>query len=59
MAKKKVVEEEKVKISFDDKTIADVYEAQVCLALKLDTLIDLFQKVTDHIEKKQKGQLGI
>lgn len=60
MAKKKDnIVTETVKPDFSDKTIADLYEAQVVLAIKLDTLINLFDKVVDHIEKKEKGQLGI
>lgn len=56
MAKKKKIEETvEEKITFDDKTIADVYEAQICLALKLDTLISLMEKVVAAAEKKANG----
>lgn len=65
MAKKKVekneetFDEQLAKVTFDDKTIGNVYEGLIVLDSKLDTLINLFGKVVDHIEKKEKGQLGI
>lgn len=65
MAKKKVEKKEETfdekleKVTFDDKTIADVYEAQVVLALKLDQLISLMSKVVDYAEAKRTGTLGI
>lgn len=65
MAKKKVEKKEETfdekleKVTFDDKTIADVYEAQVVLALKLDQLISLMTKVVDYAEAKRTGTLGI
>lgn len=67
MAKKKVetkkneetFDEKLAKVSFEDKTIADVYEAEVCLALKLDALIDIMQKMYDLAEAKRTGTMSI
>lgn len=65
MAKKKVTKKEETfdeklaKVSFEDKTIADVYEAEVCLALKLDALIDIMQKMYDLAEARRTGTMSI
>lgn len=57
MAKKKndTVEKETNKVDFSDKTVADVYTGLVVLDTKLDTLIELLQKVVDIADKKSKG----
>lgn len=58
MAKKKIEEVKEAKIDFSDKKISDIYEAQVVLAMKLDTLIGIMDKVLDYTERKEKGELG-
>lgn len=64
MAKKKVTKKEETfdekleKVTFDDKTIADVYEAQVVLALKLDQLISIMTKIADYTDAKRNGTLS-
>lgn len=65
MAKKKVEKnideqlEEASKEFLKDVTNGQIYEGLVVLDSKLDTLINLFGKVVEHIEKKEKGQLTI
>lgn len=58
MAKKKIEEVKEAKIDFSDKELKDVYEAQVVLAMKLDTLINIMEKVLSYTERKEKGELG-
>lgn len=40
---------------FKDKTIADVYEALCVLAVKLDTLLAVFDKVDKLIDKQKEA----
>lgn len=61
MAKKK-----EEKIDFSDKTIADVYEGEVCNNLKLieisekiDVLIKIFDNINQYVEQKKSGTLGV
>jgi hypothetical protein len=61
MAKKK-----EEKIDFSDKTIADVYEGEVCNNLKLieisekiDVLIKIFDNINQYVEQKKTGTLGV
>ena len=57
MAKKKVEKEEKIEIK--NKTINDVYTGLLVLDMKLTQLIEIFSKVNEYLEKKNKGELGI
>lgn len=64
MAKKKVeastIEDtNKAEIKIEGKSIDDVYTGLLVLDMKLTQLIDIFSKVNDYLEKKQKGELGI
>jgi hypothetical protein len=61
MAKKK-----EEKLDFSNKTIADVYEGEICNNLKLieinekmDVLIKIFDNINSYIENKKNGTLGI
>lgn len=61
MAKKK-----EEKLDFSNKTIADVYEGEICNNLKLieinekmDVLIKIFDNINNYIENKKNGTLGI
>lgn len=61
MAKKK---EETV--NFSDKTLADVYEGEVCNNLKLielnekvDKLIEIFDNINKYVNDKRNGTLTI
>lgn len=45
MARTKKVADENKTLDFSDKKISDIYEAQIVLALKLDQLIALMEKV--------------
>ena len=61
MAKKK-----EEKIDFSDRTIADVYEGEVCNNLKLieisekiDVLIKIFDNINQYVEQKKSGTLGV
>lgn len=61
MAKKK-----EEKIDFSDKTIADVYEGEICNNLKLieisekiDVLIKIFDNINQYVEQKKSGTLGV
>jgi len=52
MAKKKIDENNVTKIDFSDKSLGDIYEGIVCLALKLDRLIEVFDKVDEMIDRR-------
>ena len=61
MAKKK-----EEKLDFSDRTIADVYEGEVCNNLKLieisekiDALIKIFDNINQYVEQKKSGTLGV
>lgn len=61
MAKKK---EETV--NFSDKTLADVYEGEVCNNLKLielnekvDKLIEIFDNINKYVNDKRNGTLTV
>lgn len=61
MAKKK-----EEKLDFSDRTIADVYEGELCNNLKLieisekiDALIKIFDNINQYVEQKKSGTLGV
>lgn len=37
---------------FADKDLADVYEALCCIAIKLDTMMSIFEKIDKVIDKR-------
>ena len=37
---------------FADKDLADVYEALCCIAIKLDTMMSIFEKLDKEIDKR-------
>ena len=62
MAKKK----EETTVDFSNKTLADVYEGEVCNNLKLielnekvDKLIEIFDNINKYVTDKRNGTLTI
>ena len=60
MAKKKE------NIDFKDKTLADVYEGEVCNNIKLielnekvDKLIEIFDNINNYVNSKKNGTLSV
>lgn len=43
---------EKTEKQFADKDLADVYEALCCIAIKLDTMMAVFEKLDKVIDKR-------
>lgn len=67
MAKKKVVETNEVETKVESEVVKEkttkitndkLFEGLVCLDIKLDKLISIFEKIADHIERKEKGEIS-
>lgn len=43
---------EKTVKPFADKDLSDVYEALCCIAIKLDTMMTIFEKIDKEIDKR-------
>lgn len=53
-------------VDFKDKTLADVYEGEVCNNLKLielnekvDKLIEIFDNINNYVNSKKNGTLSV
>lgn len=53
-------------VDFKDKTLADVYEGEVCNNLKLielnekvDKLIEIFDNINSYVNSKKNGTLSV
>ena len=53
-------------VDFNDKTLADVYEGEVCNNLKLielnekvDKLIEIFDNINKYVDSKKNGTLSV
>jgi hypothetical protein len=49
---KKKTEEVKTAKPFADKDLSDCYEALCCIAIKLDTMMAIFDKIDKEIDKR-------
>lgn len=47
---------EKTEKPFADKDLSDVYEALCCIAIKLDTMMAIFDKIDKEIDKRHGVQ---